>query len=38
MLGNIVGIEVDEVVCDMQVKVMFDDVTAEVTIPKFQPA
>ena len=38
MLGNIVGIEVDEVVCDMPVKVMFDDVTAEVTIPKFQPA
>ncbi len=38
MLGNIIGIEVDEVVCDMPVAVVFDDVTADVTIPKFQPA
>ncbi len=38
MLGNITGIEVDEVVCDLPVEVVFDDVTADVTIPKFQPA
>ena len=38
MLGNIIGIEIDEVVCDMPVEVVFDDVTAEFTIPKFQPA
>ncbi len=38
MLANIVGIDPVEIVCDMPVEVMFDDVTADVTIPKFQPA
>ena len=38
MISNIVGIEPDKVVCDMTVEVTFDDVTADVTLPKFRPA
>ncbi|MDC0033242.1 OB-fold domain-containing protein [Alphaproteobacteria bacterium] len=38
LAGNIIGTPVEEIVCDMEVKVMFDDVTDDVTIPKFQPA
>ncbi len=38
ILSNIVGIAADEVVCDMAVEVAFDDVTEEVTLPKFRPA
>ena len=38
MLGNIVGVDVEKVVCDMPVAVVFDDVTPDVTIPKFTPA
>ncbi|MFM1813499.1 MAG: hypothetical protein RLZ98_194 [Pseudomonadota bacterium] len=38
MMANIVGIEPGKVVCDMPVKVVFDDVTPELTIPKFEPA
>lgn len=38
MLANIVGISAEKVVCDMPVKVRFDDVTPDVTIPKFEPA
>ena len=37
MLANIVDIEANDVACDMSVQVKFDDVTDEVTIPKFQP-
>ncbi len=37
---NIVGVEPDpqKVQCDMAVEVVFDDVTEEVSLPKFQPA
>ena len=38
LAGNIVGIDVNDVVCDMKVRAVFDDVTDEVTIPKFEPA
>ena len=38
MLGNLVEIDVDQVTCDMPVQVVYDDVTEEVTIPKFKPA
>lgn len=38
MLTNITGIDAADVVCDMAVRVVFDDVTPEVTLPKFTPA
>lgn len=38
MMANIIGIPPDKVACEMPVKVVFDDVTPDVTIPKFQPA
>jgi uncharacterized protein len=38
MMANIVGIEPAKVVCDMPVRVEFDDVTPDVTIAKFRPA
>ncbi len=38
LLSNVIGIEPDDVVCDMAVQVVFDDVTGDVTLPKFRPA
>ena len=38
MPTNIVGLDPHAVVADMPVQVVFDDVTAEVTLPKFRPA
>lgn len=38
LLSNVIGIEPAEVACDMPVKVVFDDVTEDVTLPKFAPA
>lgn len=37
---NIVGVEPDpnNIRCDMPVEVIFDDVTDEITLPKFKPA
>jgi uncharacterized OB-fold protein len=37
LLTNIVGVPVDKVVCDMPVKVVFDDVGDGVSVPKFTP-
>lgn len=37
MLTNVVGCAPDEVRIGMSVEVVFDDVTAEVTLPKFRP-
>jgi uncharacterized OB-fold protein len=37
MLSNVVGIPVDQVRCDMAVKVVFDDVASGVALPKFIP-
>jgi uncharacterized OB-fold protein len=37
MLTNIVGIPVDQVRCNMPVTVVFDDVSSDVTVPKFTP-
>jgi len=34
---NIIGCSTDEVYCDMAVEVMWDDVTVELTLPKFRP-
>jgi uncharacterized OB-fold protein len=38
LLTNIVGCSPDDVCIGMPVEVVFDDVTAEVTLPKFKPA
>ena len=38
LLSNVVGIPVDQVRCEMPVKVVFDDVASDVTVPKFTPA
>lgn len=38
MLTNIVGCTPDAVCISMPVEVVFDDVTSEVTLPKFKPA
>ena len=38
MLTNVIGIPPEEVRCEMKVKVTFDDVTPEATVPKFVPA
>lgn len=37
MMSNIVGCLPETVKCDMEVEVIFDDVTKEVTLPKFKP-
>ena len=37
LLSNIVGVPPDAVACDMPVKVVFDDVAEDVSIPKFAP-
>ena len=38
MESNIIGCNVEDVKIDMPVEVHFDDVTAEVSLPKFRPA
>jgi len=38
MLSNIVGAKPENVVCEMPVKVVFDDVAQGVSVPKFEPA
>jgi len=37
-LSNIVGIDPADIVCDMAVEAIFEDVTPDVTLPKFRPA
>jgi uncharacterized protein len=37
LLTNIVGVAPEAVVCDMPVKVVFDDVAEDVAVPKFTP-
>ncbi len=37
MMSNIVDYEVEDLRCDMDVEVCFDDVTREITLPKFKP-
>lgn len=38
LLSNLTGVDPKDVTCDMPVKAVFDDVTPEVTLPKFAPA
>lgn len=37
LLTNIVGCTPEEVYCDMEVKLSWDEVTKDVTLPKFRP-
>jgi hypothetical protein len=37
LMTNLVGIENDAIECDMAVEVMFEDVTPEISLPKFRP-
>jgi uncharacterized OB-fold protein len=37
MISNIVGCELSDLKVDMDVEVVFDDVTEEFTLPKFKP-
>ena len=37
MMSNIVQCAPDKIRCDMEVEVLFDQVTPEVTLPKFKP-
>jgi len=38
LLSNIVACNPEEVVCDMPVKVKWEDITGEFSLPKFEPA
>jgi uncharacterized OB-fold protein len=40
MFSNLIGIDPDpeQISCDMPVEIEYDDVTEEVTLPKFRPA
>jgi uncharacterized OB-fold protein len=38
LLTNIIGIPPEDVRCEMPVKVVFDDVTPDASVPKFTPA
>ena len=38
ILSTLTGIAAEDVECDMAVKVVFDDVTEDATLPKFAPA
>jgi uncharacterized OB-fold protein len=37
LITNIVGCELHDIYCDMPVEVVFEDVTAEISLPKFRP-
>jgi uncharacterized protein len=37
MMSNIIGCPPETVKCDMKVQVVFDDVTDDITLPKFKP-
>lgn len=38
MNTTLINVEHDQIQCGMRVKVAFDDVTDEITLPKFEPA
>ena len=38
MLSNIVGVPPEQVACELPVRVVFEDITGEATLPKFVPA
>jgi hypothetical protein len=38
MISNVVGVSPDAIECDMAVEVVFEDITDDVTLPKFTPS
>ena len=38
LVSNVVGCSYDEVRVDMPVEVVWDDVSADLTVPRFRPA
>ena len=38
MISNLVGVPPDAIRIGMPVRVVFEDITAEITLPKFRPA
>jgi uncharacterized OB-fold protein len=38
LLSNVIGIPPEAVVCDMPVRVAYEDITESMTLPKFTPA
>lgn len=38
LMTNLVGVEKDQIRCDMPVEVVFERATDEITLPKFKPA
>ena len=38
LMTNLVDVDPEAIRCDMPVQVVFDDVTPEITLPKFRPA
>ena len=38
MLSNVIGCKPEDVRCDMPVEVAYEDITDEMTLPKFRPA
>ncbi len=38
IISNIVGCDPDKVACDMPVELIWEDITEEFSLPKFQPA
>jgi hypothetical protein len=38
LLSNVVGLPLDEIVCEMPVRIVYDDITETVTLPKFARA
>jgi uncharacterized OB-fold protein len=37
LMTNLVECEADDIRCDMPVEVVFEDVTPEISLPKFRP-
>ena len=37
MMSNVINVDPQQVRVDLPVEVVFDDVTEEITLPKFQP-
>jgi len=37
LMTNLVGVNEDDIACDMAVEAVFDDVTPEFALPKFRP-
>ena len=38
LMSNLIGCAPEQIRCDMDVEVVFDDVTEDFTLPKFKPA